>query len=259
MQRHWSEQELEAYWSLSTDELQLIPHRDAGSRLGVASALKFFQLEGYFPSSGKDIPSAAIDYMAKQLDVEPTAISDYDWQGRTGKRYRGRLRTVLGVRPATADDFKAVETWLHEDVVPWDHNLRHLQDAVLKWYRSRRIEPPTGGRIERLVCSTVRTHEAEIFDGTAAKLLPSTRRAMDALIDSSIPSDDQDAEEGSDWRSTTFSVLKTDPGRVSLKSVLRELEKLRQIEALELPDNLFTEIQPKLLRQYRVRAAAASF
>jgi hypothetical protein len=47
---------------------------------------------------------------------------------------------------------------------------------------------------------------------------------MDALIDSSIPSNEQDADEGADWRSTTFSVLKTDPGRVSLKSVLRELE-----------------------------------
>ena len=65
-----------------------------------------------------------------------------------------------------------------------------------------------------------------------------------------------DADEGSDWRSTPFSVLKTDPGRVSLKSVLRELEKLRQIEALELPDTLFAEIQPKILRQYRLRAAA---
>ena len=79
---------------------------------------------------------------------------------------------------------------------------------------------------------------------------------MDALIDSSIPSDDQDADESSDWHSTPFSVLKTDPGRVSLKSVLRELEKLSQIETLALPDNLFAEIQPKILRQYRLRAAA---
>jgi hypothetical protein len=31
----------------------------------------------------------------------------------------------------------------------------------------------------------VHTHETEICDGTAAKLLPSTRKAMDALIDSS--------------------------------------------------------------------------
>jgi TnpA family transposase len=256
MQRHWNDHELETSWSFSSDELKLIPHRDACSRLGVAASLKFFQLEGYFPSSGRDIPSAALDYMATQLDVEPNAISDYDWQGRTGKRYRGHLRTALGVRTAAAEDFKAVESWLREEVMPWDHNLRHLQDAVHEWYRSRLIEPPTAARIERLVRSAVRTHEAEIFDGTAAKLFPSTRKAMDALIDSSLPSDDPDADEGADWHSTPFSVLKTDPGRVSLKSVLRELEKLRQIETLELPDNLFAEIQPKILRQYRLRAAA---
>jgi TnpA family transposase len=256
MQRHWSDHELETYWLFSADELQLLPHRDASSRLGVAASLKFFQLEGYFPSSVNDIPSAAIAYMAKQLDVEPHAIADYDWQGRTGKRYRGRLRTALGIRPATDDDFKAVEQWLRQEVVPWDHDLRHLQDAVHAWYRGRQIEPPTAGRIARLVRSAVRTHETEICAATAAKLLPSTRQVMDALIDSSPPSEDQETDEGADWHSTPFSVLKTDPGRVSLKSVLRELEKLRQIAALALPDHLFTAIQPKILRQYRLRAAA---
>lgn len=130
MQRHWNDHELETYWSFSSDELKLIPPRDASSRLGVAASLKFFQLEGCFPSSGRDIPSAALDYMAKQLEVEPNAISDYDWQGRTGKRYRGRLRTALGIRPATADDFKAVALWLCEDVVPWDHNLQQFFSQV---------------------------------------------------------------------------------------------------------------------------------
>ena len=51
MQRHWNDQELETYWSFSSDELALIPNRDASSRLGVAASLKFFQLEGSFPSS----------------------------------------------------------------------------------------------------------------------------------------------------------------------------------------------------------------
>jgi hypothetical protein len=106
MQRHWSDPELETYWSFSSDELTLIPPRDASSRLGVAASLKFFQLEGFFPSSGKDIPSVAIDHMAKLLDVDPEAISDYDWQGRTGTRYRKRLRIAMGIRPSTAEDFE---------------------------------------------------------------------------------------------------------------------------------------------------------
>ena len=113
------------------------------------ASLKFFQLEGCFPSSAKDIPSVAIDHMAKLLDVDPKTILDYDWQGRTGTRYRRRLRTAMGIRPSTAEDFKAVETWLRQEVVPWDHDSRHLQDAVHAWNQSRLIEPPTEGRIER--------------------------------------------------------------------------------------------------------------
>ena len=96
MQRHWNDQELETYWSFSSDELALIPNRDASSRLGVAASLKFFQLEGCFPSSAKDIPSVAIDHMATLLDVDPKTISDYDWQGRTGTRYLRCLRTAMG-------------------------------------------------------------------------------------------------------------------------------------------------------------------
>jgi len=122
MQRHWNEQELETYWSFSSDELALIPNRDASSRLGVAASLKVFQLEGFFPASAKDIPSVAIDHMAKLLDVDPKAISDYDWQGRTGTRYRRRLRTAMGISPTTAEDFQAIEAWLRKDVVPWDHD-----------------------------------------------------------------------------------------------------------------------------------------
>ena len=93
MQRHWNDQELETYWSFSSDELALIPNRDASSRLGVAASLKFLQLEGCFPSSAKDIPSVAIDHMATLLDADPKTIADYDWQGRTGTRYRRCLRT----------------------------------------------------------------------------------------------------------------------------------------------------------------------
>jgi TnpA family transposase len=256
MQRHWNEQELDTYWSFSSDEFALIPNGDDSSRLGVGASLKFLQLEGFFPSSAQDIPSVAIDHMAKLLDVDPKAIADYDWQGRSGTRHRRRLRTALGIRPSTAEDFKAVEAWLRQEVVPWDHDSRHLQDTVYEWYRHRLIEPPSEGRIERLVRSAVRMHETEIFDTTAAKLLPSPKKAMDALIDSSIASDDPEADEGADWHSTPFSVLKTDPGRVSLKSVLGELEKLSQLETLQLSDTLFAEIQPKILRQYRLRAAA---
>ncbi len=48
MQQHWTDHDLETYWSCSSDELKLLPPHEASSRLGVAASLKFFQLEGSF-------------------------------------------------------------------------------------------------------------------------------------------------------------------------------------------------------------------
>ena len=50
-------------------------------------------------------------------------------------------------------------------------------------------------------------------------------------------------------RQTPFSVLKGDPGRVGLKSVLHELDKRRQLEALQLPTSLETLLPPHLLHR----------
>jgi hypothetical protein len=246
--RHWSAPALEASGSFSTDEFPRIPPREASRRLGVASARTFFQLEGDGPSAGRDLPSAAIDSRAQQLDVEPTARSDDGWQGRTGTRSRGRLRTALGVRPATADAFNAVETGRRAAVVPWDHDRRPLQDAVLAWERRRRLEPPPAGRLARLVRATVRPHEAEIGAGTAAKRRPSPRRTLEARIAAALPRDDHEADEGSDGRRPTFSVLKTDPGRVSRTSVWRAWEPWRQMEARAFPDPRVAARPPKLRR-----------
>ena len=256
MQRHWNDHELALHWSLATDELAVLPPGEASSRLGVAASLKFFQLEGRFPSSVKDLPPVALDYVAKQLDIDPVLVTAYDWQGRTGTRYRGRLRTFLGVRPATVADVKALATWLRQDIVPWDHEPRHLQAAVLGWCRDSHIEPPTDGRIDRVVRSVVRAHEADLFTTITTILTPRTRAAMDALSEASLPAEEEDPPDLPTGRQTPLSVLKGDPGRVGLKSVLLELEKLRQLEALQLPAAVGTALSPNLLRMYRLRVAA---
>ena len=76
MQRHWNDHELVTHWSLSTDELALLPQRDASSRLGMAASPNFFQLEGRFPTSTKEIPTVARQYLATHLAVELAAITE---------------------------------------------------------------------------------------------------------------------------------------------------------------------------------------
>ena len=83
MKRHWDEHELGEHWSLSHDEFDLLAKRTDRSRLGFAVLLKFFQVEGRFPNDRKEIPTAALNYLAAQFDVSREAFSQYDLRGRS--------------------------------------------------------------------------------------------------------------------------------------------------------------------------------
>jgi hypothetical protein len=101
MKRHWEELELGECWSLTHDEFELVRNRTDRSRLGFASLLKFFQLEGRFPSERREIPNLVLDYLASQLDVPRDAIAKYDLASRSAKRDRVQIRELLGFRQAT--------------------------------------------------------------------------------------------------------------------------------------------------------------
>ena len=78
MKRTWSPDELAAHWVLTDTERQLLPDRVDHNRLGFAAHLKFFELEGRFPESSRDIPAAALNALAMQLQIASTALARYD-------------------------------------------------------------------------------------------------------------------------------------------------------------------------------------
>ena len=40
-------------------------------RLGFAVMLKFYEIEGRLPTSGEEVPQAAVDYLGSLVEVEP--------------------------------------------------------------------------------------------------------------------------------------------------------------------------------------------
>src|SRR4029450_389850 len=95
MKQYWSEGELVEFWTLTDVERQLSDQRTPRGRLGLAVLLKFFQCEGRFPSSHKEVPLPAVDYVAGQLDVPAATWFDNPLKGRSGSREREHLRTDL--------------------------------------------------------------------------------------------------------------------------------------------------------------------
>lgn len=246
MKRHWDEQELAEHWSLGPGERDMLTNRTDRSRLGFAALLKFFQIEGRFPRDRGEVPARVLGHLADQLAVSREAFSQYDLAGRSGKRDREQIRSVLGFRRVTVVDAKGLAEWLRRDVLTLDHKHEHLQQAALDWCRRNHIEPPPAARLGRITRAALKAYEDGFFNASYERLPTGCRCAMDVLL--------QAPESGPE--ATPFSELRADPGRPSLESVLNEIAKLRQIVALGLPEDLFAGVSPKVLRTYRRRAAS---
>jgi hypothetical protein len=142
VKRTWSPDELAAHWALTDTERHLLPDRVEHNRLGFAVHLKFFALEGRFPEDPRAIPAAALQALATQLGLSPSALTCYDWSGRARKNHRAQIRARFGFRPFLHMDGQALQAWLHHDVLPDHTNLQYLHDVGFDWCRDQQLEPP---------------------------------------------------------------------------------------------------------------------
>ncbi len=260
MQRNWQPEELIEHWTLLPTELELLTKKTATNRLGIALLLKYFQYEGRFPTSPAEIPRDAIRYVAELLKISPDRFDNYDWQGRTIKAHRALIRDFLGVTEATVKDAIALSAWLETQVLAYELKLESIYIAAYNRLRSLKIEPPTPERLERIVRSAIRRFEDNFCDSTAQQLSTSVRQKLDELLETA--SEDNDSEELLDTDSTSphntpspLAILKSDPGRLGMNSLISEAAKLKQLRQLELPDNLFPGISTKVLQIYKQRVA----
>ena len=259
MKRCWDEQELIEHWTLFAAEQPLLGNRTDRGRIGVAVLLKFFRINARFPRHHGDVPDPVVAFVGEQLAIPPAVWFDYDLTGRSSKRDREEVRALLGFRPITVADEEQLQVWLVREAVPADQDPRHLRAVVADWCRDRHLEPPADERVERLIAAATHRFEEDWFATILRRLPDQTCRRLDALLGPQSATDgaDDGTEEPERARSA-FSLLKSDPGRIGLASVEREVAKLGLLHALDLPAALWSDAASKLLTRYRARAATES-
>ena len=260
MKRRWSEELIER-WTLTPDELSLLSNKTGHTRLGFAILLRFFAGEGRFPRSKGEVPGAVVSHLAKQVKVPVAEYMRYDWRGRSIKYHRAEVREFFGFREATNQDGEELHHWLVEEVFPQERDAERVEETFYARCRSLRLEPPTPGRVKRLISSAMSAHGQRFCESVFNCLTQESLRALDALLDTEAPtytegdSNDGTLEISSDAGRSALAWIKADPGRPGLDSVLEEVEKLRLVREQSIPSNLFSNTSPKLVKEYRQRAA----
>lgn len=241
-------------WTLVGDELDLMSGKRGATRLGFALMLRFYTERGRFPRGRSEIPDAAVEYVARQVGVERTEIAFYEWSGRTNRFHRNQIRGALGFRECTVADADAVVAWLVEHVTQVERSPDPVREHLLARCRAEHIEPPTVGRVDRMARSALHRGEELLFARVTARLPEPVRERLLALIAPVGAGADAELEDGP----ATLAAIRSDPGNVSLNSMLVEIAKLEAVRAVAVPADVFADVAPKIVTGWRGRAAVES-
>jgi len=255
MGRPMDQDELIDRWTLLPDEQALVQAKGPESGLGFALLLKFFTHAGRFPRGRSEIPEEAVEYAARQVGVPAGDLGLYDWTGRTIERHRAQIRAVLGFRECTVADADKLTAWLVEHVVEAERRPEVVRVELAARCRAEHIEPPTAGRVERMVASALRQGDEALCARIASRLSPEAVKKIEALIAVADETDgDSDDSDDSGRVTTALGFIRADPGNVSLDSMLTEIDRLLAVRCVGLPAGLFADVAPKVVAAWRARA-----
>ena len=260
---HWSEDELETQWSLSADELALLPGRTDSGRLGFVILLKFFQFQGFFPDSQKAIPHEIAVYLSQATNSAIADLDVYEWDGRTGQRHRKKILGFLGLRRPSGEDLQRLRAWLTADVLALDVPFDRLQELAVEWFAKQSLAPLDRAPLERLLRSTIHAFETGLFQSIASLLSVEAKGSIDKLLaveELNVGEENSAIENAPVVKDDELGLphLKGDAGRIGLDSVLQELAKLSRIRKLALPMQALAALPAKWLQKYRRRAGTES-
>jgi hypothetical protein len=231
------------FFSLTSDERFLLSQwRTDTNILGFAILLKSYQYLGYPPRNKEDVPDSVISFVSQQLKLDAALFDQYRWKDSVWRVHLTSIRDHNKFRPGSKEDFQRLGQWLIEEADC--HPTRSkMYTAAIQRYRSLRIELPSEKELQRLVSSAWKQYLSQACQAITDRIKPSIRKKMDLCLDV----DPKDKER--------FGWMKAKPGKVGIKTLLREVRRLHFVNGFEIqPDAHLTEIPKDVLKLLRERA-----
>jgi len=258
------------FFMLDSEEIAIADRKNtAENKLAFAVMLKFFQMERRYPTRTDVIDQSMLNALAVQLNCYDISLDNYDWNNRTIKRFRQEIRLLLGYRKATIADSKQLINWLTLNVLPLAPTLPQITEQAYQFLSNQRLEPFKPIQLERYIASSCYGFEQQFFIDVFKQLSQVTKESIDVILDDANELDDEETEVANGDNKTVdqqdaeikrlaqikLKHLKKDIAGARLKNVSVEIDKLKRLRTLNLPDSL-ASISRKLKQKYYARIFA---
>lgn len=245
MKKKWTDQELKDTFSLFESDLDLVEKEGIKNRTGFLVVLKYFQYHSYFPEKSYHVPIAVSQFIANQINESPTLFTKkYQLEGRSYRRHQKLIRDYFGYKRFTNKHFEDLKNWLVTNA-PW-YSEEKTQLILLDWFKELKIEIPDHSRIQGIVNFALTNNQTLFLKSIHKKLGKKVCLEIDVFLENEINSSDNGVTLG-------LSQLRSDPGKIGVESVFKELDKLDFINGFSLPNNLLDDIHPELIKKYRLQ------
>jgi TnpA family transposase len=249
MKQYWEDDELTEHFLIDEEDILLTKGFTHINKLSFLVFLKYFQLEARFPLDKDEIPNTVLTYIANQLRIDEDEFKKYDFAGRTCVRHRNTIRNFFSFSEYSAKVDEIIYKNLG-DFGDW-HNFDKLKTKFLEEYRKLKTEPPITNQLERLLKAYINRKEKELFKDIDNSIPDTTKEHIDYLLKTL-----EENEYSDNSLEVTLNELKSDPGRIGLESIFKEIAKLEIIRSIGVPSEIFSSVKQDILQNYKLRVAS---
>jgi TnpA family transposase len=232
-----TDKELITFFTFSKKDLTQIKKRSGDhNRIGFALQLGTLRYLGFVPDDLTQLPSIVVNYVAEQLNVSPSVLSDYGERPQTRTNQLQEIQDYLGFRKPSKLDYKDLKAWLQERAMEHDRPLLLFQ-LLIKKLETAKIVRPGLSILERMVASS----RTSAWTETCIRLKPILTAERSQFLDSLLL---VDAER----QRTPLAWLRTGAVSNSPSAILNALAKLEFLNQQNVKDWDVSSLNPNRVK-----------
>jgi len=230
--------DLVTFFTLSASDKKQIPIYSAPyNRLGFALQLCTIRFLGFVPDELTRTPSAVVEYLAHQLNIDASVLSEYPTRVQTRTDHLMSIMEYLDIRKASEEDVEKVTSWLVERALEHDKPSL-LYELICDKLRADKILRPGITSLERVIAEARHKAETETILRMESILTDECKSLFDSLLK---PEREQER--------TLLSQLRQRANSNSPPSILRNIDKLNFLKEAGILDWNLDNINPNRLKR----------